>query len=61
MKEKFTVKSCGTYYEIQNEFGPKLAMSNLKLKQADGYAFKNLSNKSSPFILPHFPHFYNSF
>lgn len=51
MQKKYTVNSCNTYQEIRNESGPKLAMANLKIKEVDGLAFKNLSGSKD--LLPY--------
>lgn len=51
MQKKYTVINHQQYSEIQNTDGPILAMAKLKLKEADGYAFKNLSGSDE--LLPY--------
>lgn len=51
MEIKYSVTPCGEYTLIRNENGPVLGMGNLRLKEADGYAFKNLSGQDQ--LLPY--------
>ncbi len=49
--KRYTVKNQAGHYLIRNEFGPDLGMGKLKLKEADGLAFKNLSGEDA--LLPY--------
>ena len=51
MEKKYTVISRENYFEICNENGKKLAMAHPKLKEQDGFAFKNLSGTET--LLPY--------
>ena len=41
--KKYTVHSLGEFYRIQNADGPALGMGQLRIKEAEGLAFKNFS------------------
>ncbi len=41
--KKYTVESHGEFYLVQNPGGPTLGMGQLRIKEADGLAFKNFS------------------
>lgn len=41
--KKYTVQSLGEFYRIQNADGPTLGMGQLRIKEAEGLAFKNFS------------------
>lgn len=51
MPEIYTVKKKREYYEIKNPEGPVLGMKELKIKEKDGLAFKNLSGQEE--LLPY--------
>lgn len=48
---KYTVENHPDHYTVHNENGPTLGMGQLRLKEADGLAFKNLSGREE--LLPY--------
>ncbi len=48
---RYAVQKCADYFLITNQDGPQLGMHQLKIKEAEGLAFKNLSGEDR--LLPY--------